>query len=562
MKLDSFEATSLNRVSFELSEKMSALRSGFENRIDSRFDLNLNLPKHISDNISNWLGIDKADRSLIFTRPPYPDGAIGPSNRDVQIIIDNHPHPSGLIVPKDIDKHHDLSIIPDLSQHTVMDTVKNMYHGIVLDNGKTTRGLLEIHNWKINPDYYVQNLKQHAGYAAEVISTTKENLKAKLDASGLTTYRADDRPDLFPPNDQYVDKIRVDNNDNIIEKIQVKFVGKDGKDCLSKFLSKKYDKYFNDGIVDKMEVPKDYYDQMKKLIPEKLQDLEEQLQHVKEEGKTEVAKGIEAKIDRFKKIDQMLEKSMVSSEEAIEAVKHPKRYMTKLFAENAFANSYKAGKESAVLAAAITTTVSTVDNFSKVMDGEMTVQEAFVDVTKDVGTAGGLAFGTTFVSTTVVHTMASSGHQLIRSLGNTGVPAAVISFGVESFDSINDFASGIIDGKELACDLGENAVQIGGSIAGSALAGAAVGSVVPGAGTVVGFGAGLVGGMIGCAVASEAYTSALEVGAEHIDELANKAQEMADRTVEIAAKIVPDHVGDVVSSIKDFAKVNNLPIKL
>ena len=91
--------------------------------------------------------------------------------------------------------------------------------------------------------------------------------------------------------------------------------------------------------------------------------------------------------------------------------------------------------------------------------------------------------------------------------------------------------------QELAYDLGENAAQIGGGIAGAALAGAAVGSVVPGAGTVVGFGAGLVGGMVGCAVASEAYASAVEFGAENVDALADKAQEMANKTVDIAKKL-------------------------
>ena len=76
--------------------------------------------------------------------------------------------------------------------------------------------------------------------------------------TGVKTYRADDRPDLFQKNDQYVDKIRVDSTGNI-ERIQVKFVGKDAAECLSKLTSKDFDKYFNDGKVDKMEVPKDYY---------------------------------------------------------------------------------------------------------------------------------------------------------------------------------------------------------------------------------------------------------------------------------------------------------------
>ena len=87
-----------------------------------------------------------------------------------------------------------------------------MYHGIELENGGKTLGLEDISKLECkHPDYMAQNIKQHAGYAAEVISTTKENLAAKLEGSGIQTYRADDRPDLYAKNDQYVDKIRVNS---------------------------------------------------------------------------------------------------------------------------------------------------------------------------------------------------------------------------------------------------------------------------------------------------------------------------------------------------------------
>ena len=311
-----------------------------------------------------------------------------------------------------------------------------------------------------------------------------------------------------------------------------------------------------------MEVPKDFYDGIKNTIPGELDKLENQLQKVKELGKEDVAQKIEKRIDRLNKIDQMLEKSSVTSQEAKEAVLHPKRYATKLFAKDTFAAGNKAGLESAAIAASITVAVSTVDNVSKYIDGEITAQEAFLDVAKDTGAAGGIAYGTAFVSTAVAQTMSSSSQQLIQSLGKSGVPAAVISFGVQSFDSVTDYASGVIDEKQLVYDLGESAAQVGGGIAGTAVAGAALGSVVPGAGTAVGFGVGLVGGMVGCAVASEAYASAVQFGGEHVDVLADKAQQMATRTVDIAKEVVPDKVGNIVDSLNNFASVNNLPFSV
>lgn len=516
MAFEVIEATSLDKASIDISEKMSALRSGFKSSLESKFDSFMTISDTADGNVSRWLGIDATDASAVLVA----------------------------------------------GKKTVMDTVKQMYDGVSLGDGKKTVGLRRIAEFNVSDEFKNQNYRQQAGFAAEVVGTAKENLQSKLKGTGITTYRADDRPDLFTRNDQYVDKVRVNSAGEIVERVQVKFVGENAEECLSKLASKKYDKYFNDGMVDKMEVPKDFYDDIKRSIPNKISGLEEQLQKVKELGKDDVAQKIEAKIERYKKIDKMLEKSTVTKKEALEARLHPRRYAAKLFVKDTFAESNKAGVESAALAVTITAAVSTVDNVCKVFDGEMTAQEAFVDVAKDTGIAGGAAYGTVFVSTAVAQTMSASSHQLIQSLGSSGIPATVISFGVESFDSIVDYADGVIDGKQLAYDLGENTASIGGSVAGSAIAGAVAGSVVPGAGTLVGFGAGLVGGMVGCAVASEAYVSAVEFGVGHVDELADKTQEMANRTVKIATEVIPDHVGDVVASLNNFAVENDLPFRV
>ncbi len=516
MNFDMFESSSLDNVSFDLHDRMSALRSSFDSSVKSQYGTYMDVPDSFDGNIANWLGTNMTEA---------------------------------------------VTEIASI-RSAVMDSAQRMYNGIDFGDGSTTLGLRDIHKWKIHNDYKTQNINQHAGYAAEVISTAKENMSAKLEKTGIKTYRADDRPDLYPRNDQYVDKIRVNSEGDIIERIQVKFVGDSPEKCLSKMMSKKFDKFFNDGKVDKVEVPKDFYDRMKELNSEKMKSLEKQIQHLKENGNQEALQKRENQLARCQKIDSMLEKSTVTKAEAREAVLHPRRYTSKLFAPDTFRKSHEAGMESAVIAASITAAVSTVDNVSKVMEGEITPQEAFIDVAKDTGVAGGIAYGTVFVSTAVSQTMSASSHQLINSLGNSGVPAVAISFGVQSFDSIIDYSNGTIDGKQLAYDLTENAAQVGGSIVGSALAGAAVGSVVPGAGTVVGFGAGLVGGMVGCAVASEAYASAVEFGGEHVDVIADKAQEMASRTIDIAKETIPDKVPSIAASLNDFAVSNNLPFRV
>ena len=517
MNLDTFESVNLEVKSLDLEDKLSKLRGGFESSIESKHDAYLDASKSIDEKVGVWIGRDVSGGSLDS----------------------------------------------DALKMSVLDAIKTMYEGADdIGDGKKGLGLKQIGEMKINPEFSYQNIKQHSGFAAEVIGTAKENTRAIFDNSGIKTYRADDRPDLYKRNDEYVDKIRVDKNGNVLERIQVKFVGKNANECLDKLASNPFAKYFEDGKVDKVEVPKDYYDGIKEMIPDRISKLEKQLEHVRSDGKEDVAKSIESRIDRLNKIDKMIEQSTVGSDEARYATLHPKRYSAKILMENSILEGNKAGVESAVIAGTITAAVSTVDNIPRVLEGEITPKEAFTDIGRDTAYSMGLAYGEVFISSGVSSVMSASSHELIRSLNKSHVPAAMISFGVESYDSITDYAQGVIDGEELAGDLTENAVQIAGSVAGMAAADAIIGSVVPGAGTAVGFTAGLVSGIVGCAVASEAYSTAVKLGADNADVLAEKAQEMASRTVEIARDAVPDHVDSIISSLNHFATTNSLPFSV
>jgi len=463
---------------------------------------------------------------------------------------------------------------------TSYDLLRTMYRGGVLADGTHTLGLKDIGKWKLDKKspYYDSNLKQQSGYTAEVLSTAKENIVSETTGKGVTTFRADDRPDLFKKNDQYVDKIRVDNKTGeVIERVQTKFVGKDAESCLKKMMSKKYDKYFNDGMVDKMEVPKEYYDGMKKMIPEKISDLEKQLERVKSDGKTEVAERIEQKIERYKKVDSMLEQSNTTRQEAINARKHPQIAMKKMFAKKAIMEGHQAGIESGAIAAGLTATISTVDNVQKYMKGEISAKDAALDIAKDTGTAGALGYGTAFVSTAVTSVMKSSSHQLIKSVATSGVPGIAISFGIDTYDSVIDYAQGNIDSAQLAYDLGEGAVHIAGAMAGAeiasnvgAIVGGTIGSVVPGAGTAVGivvgkaagYGVGMVGGMVGCAIASEAYATAVELGTENAGMLAEKAKSAAEGTIQLVKENAPERVDDVRNAVNKYAAKFNLPFSV
>ena len=211
------------------------------------------------------------------------------------------------------------------------------------------------------------------------------------------------------------------------------------------------------------------------------------------------------------------------------------------------------------------------------MDGKITAQEAALDIVKDTGTAGALGYGTAFVSTAVTSVMSESSHELIKKVAGSGAPGIVISFGIDTYDSVIDYAQGKIDASQLAYDLGEGAVHIAGAAAGAEIAsnvgmaiGGAVGSVVPGAGTVAGmavgkvagYGIGMVGGMVGCAIASEAYATAVEFGAENADVLAEKAKVAAQGTIELAKVHAPEKVADIRNAVNEYASKFNLPFSV
>ena len=436
---------------------------------------------------------------------------------------------------------------------TIMEAVKQMLYGIDQD-GFHTLGLEEISSWKINSEYQLQNIKQQSGYAAEVVSTMKENLIAKAQGSDIRTFRADDLPQYFKRNDQYVDKVRMTSDGTIVERIQTKFVGSNGEKWLEKVLSKDYDKYFN-GNVDKLECPKNYYDDVIKGIQQRKESLNRQLESVTAQGKTEVVIKKQLQLDKLNKLENMVEQSTVSSDEAIFARQHPKAYAAKMFASETMKISNSEGLRSGALAAGLTFAVSTVDNVKSLLDGKINASEMALNVVEDTASAGALGYGTSFVSTAVSQSMKGASSQLLRNIGASCLPTAAVTFAVESYDDISEYVQGKIDGIKLAYNLSDNAAMIVGGIEGAKL-GAALGSLGGPIGSAVGT---IVGGMIGCVVTSEIYKTAVELGVQGAELIAQKATEFADKTIDAVKEAVPENLDTVKNAFNDFFSSAHIP---
>ena len=508
MQFDSFEQAGLKTELIDGKEKLSTLHKGFESRLTPAYENFLSVNETAQEGIALWIGENAA-----------------------------------------------------LSQQFVpgaMEAIKTMYSGMDIDGVKTL-GIKEISEWNIHPDYKMQCIKQHAGDAAAVISTVKDNLLALKDGTGITTMRVADRLYLLPVNDQYADKIRFNSSGDIVERIKTKFVGKDAIGCLDKLKSRKFDKVIIKDSVDKVEIPKDYYDDIKTMITTQKSGLQKQIERLILDGKEEALLSKQKELERIIKVDEKLAKSSISTAEVVRAVIDPEEYINRIYDLKVKVTASEAGIETGMATAALSCAVSTVDNVQKYFKGEVTAQEAVIDIAKDTGGAAAAGYGAGFIMTTAANAMRDSSHTLIELVSIGYVPTSVVSWSVQSFDLITEYAKGDMTSDELAFELGKNAAYTAGGVIGGVAAGTAMGSVVPGAGTLVG---GFLGGIVGCAVASEAYVTAVEYGEAGAKVLASKAQELATDAVEIAKAEVPDKVNSIRDAINGFATENDVPIRV
>ena len=216
--------------------------------------------------------------------------------------------------------------------------------------------------------------------------------------------------------------------------------------------------------------------------------------------------------------------------------------------------------------AAATFVKSTVENTTLLYKGEISAEEMATNIVKDTASGGLAGYGTGFISAAVADQMRNSSHELIRNVGNIKVPGEAVAFAVMSFDSVVDYAQGEIDGRELAYDLGDNAAALAGGKIGFAAAAAgatAVAATAPVAvPTVAVVSVGILGSMVGTAVATEIYETAMNTDFEHIEQYAASVKECASQAIDSAREFAPEHVEDVRVSLNQFAQNVNLPFSL
>jgi len=392
------------------------------------------------------------------------------------------------------------------------------YNGIDREIGKVLRkGLKSISESKVNPDYHRQNIKQQAGFSAEVHKVASTNAENIISKKSERLSRTDDLPDQFGTNHSVYDHVEVDANGIAISGTgsQMKFLndyegllgkiaqGRDGgKNDLSRYLDAK------------LALPTEQVEAARTFCAKRAESLSKQARILEKKGNVELAARKRVEADNFEKLRENIRDSGITTEDAIFFREHPKVATVKAIA----ATSHHAGVQGAKFGATIGVAISTVTNLIAVCQDNKEVGDALRDVVRDTRNAAALGYGTGFAGSALKGCMQQSSSVAARTLAKTSMPALAVTVCLEVGTSVIQYARGEIDGVEFMERLGEKGIGMLASGLGATLG--QIGIPIP----VVGA---LVGGMIGYTLSSMLYKDALQTFKDakraHEDYLQTKA---------------------------------------
>ncbi|HCL3956049.1 TPA: hypothetical protein N2C02_006472 [Pseudomonas aeruginosa] len=423
------------------------------------------------------------------------------------------------------------------------------YTGVDNETGQRfAKGLADIAKHKVNDDprYAVQNIKQQAGFSAEVATTSRDNAEAIISGSKVRTSRTDDLPQ-FGKNHNVVDRVQLLDG-QIIEgsQSQMKFVGnrnqllddiarEDGKfaryrDIRLELPSEQFEgdrTYFQDEAKRLREraeqAAKDpsKTDQARRMRleaekieqratsadfqPESASDYcRKQAQQrranaakAEANGNSEAAAKLNAEADNYENLADKVSDSGLSTEDAIYYREHPGLATLQDIGRTA----HRAGVEGARFGAVIGGSISLLQNCLAAAQGEKDLAEILKDISVDTAKAGAFGYATAFAGSALKGGMQQSGNAFVRQLANTSAPTLVINICISLGGSVKRYVTGEISEAQLLSEVGEK----GAGMLSSGMMAALGQLAIP-----VPFVGAAIGGMIGYTLSSMFYQSALD----------------------------------------------------
>ncbi len=411
------------------------------------------------------------------------------------------------------------------------------YTGVDNTTGQVLKkSLKSIHNSKVNPADAARNIKQQAGFSAEVEEVKRANKEAIIKGSKIRTVRTDD---IGRVNDPLYDYVQLDEHGNIIHGsgVQMKFIGKDGKEWFKKFTSKKdFQKYLDNDV--KIGVPKDYYTDIQDAADLRLSKLQRQLERAQKTGNADVEKNVQAKIDNIKKLKSKLKQTSVTSTEATEGKLQP----LKITFKDMNSTALEAAKDSAVFTGAFVGGLSLLENGIKVFQGQCTVEEALKDSAIKTAESSVVGYVSGYGGSMISGFMQNSSNKIISTLGKTPLPQAVVVPAVLGLvKATSEYLQGNITGKECLTLIGKTGLTSVGGVAYGAIGQLLI--PIP----VIG---GLIGGMVGVALGNACHDQL--VRALNEAKLAREERIRIERECEAAIRAIRSYREQVNAIVREY----------
>lgn len=371
------------------------------------------------------------------------------------------------------------------------------YRGIDNEMGiKLAKGLKEISKHKLNPEYIDQNLKQQAGYSAEVALTSKDNAELIIKCSKTRVSRSDDLSQ-YGRNHNVVDRVQVIDGQIISgTETQMKFVG--NRNDLFKDITKPDGKFARyRGI--KLEIPSEQYEGAVEYCQKEALKLRNNAIKAEENGKVEVAKKLREQADNYEELSKNVKDTGMTTDEAISYRTDPLKNTIKDIAKT----SHRAGLEGAKYGAIIGGSISVFQNIFAVAQGEKKLDDVALDVAKDVAFSGALGYSSAAVGAAIKSGMQQSSSKALQHMSNTSVPTLVVNICLSLGTSIKRYVNNEIDGLEFLEEIGEK---------GSGMLSAGMMATLGQVAIPIPFVGAAIGGMIGYSLSSIFYNAVLESG--------------------------------------------------
>ncbi|MGL4866247.1 MAG: hypothetical protein ACRC4T_24410, partial [Cetobacterium sp.] len=144
------------------------------------------------------------------------------------------------------------------------------------------RSLKRINKYKINEDYRETNIKQQAGFSAELIKEARDNKENIINGEAVRTKTTDG---IGQTNNPKYDHIKVDKTGKVIlnSESQMKIYGS-SEELVSKLAGKKWEKYLDSQI----DVPTEQVEEIRKIAKEKAKIFREEANKAKNNGNIEI----------------------------------------------------------------------------------------------------------------------------------------------------------------------------------------------------------------------------------------------------------------------------------